>query len=289
VDSPSIRIPRSRLRPGLTLLEVVLAVALTVLLMGMVFGLHRQLLGRRDQVRRRSEAVFAQRRVLDLMADELRSAMVYEMFRLGMTGQEESIRFMQVTVPTHAVYLTPNIVHQGSVAGDEGDDAFAPQHDVGLVGYRLRRYEDEEGVERVAGLERTCQRTIQAATSEEGDNVEVHLLTDHVKYLRLMYLGPEGDWRPGWRGESLPAAVRIEIGRRAWDAEEEMEEEYPYPTQWRVVAIPGGLAIGGGASAGGGGRVRTGGGDVFRGGDVFEGGDVYGGNRDRRRGGRRRP
>ena len=282
---------------GLTLLEVILAITLVILLVGAVYAFQYNILSRRDHNQRQNEAIFARRRVMDLMAAEVQSTLFYPMLQMGVEGTEERINFMRAVIPSNAVFLEQSTA-TGTAIGDlwqYGEEeesetaAFDPQHDVQLVGYRLYRYEDEEGVEQVGGLERTCQRTLQAQTSEEGENIEVSLLTEHVKFLNIEYYDGT-QWVGSWQGEDLPVAIRISIGTQPLE-EGASPEEYPYETTSRVVALASADPAGEGPGRSGrpgrvgdvfdgvdGSRRR---GDVFQGGDVFEGGDVFRGSRRR--------
>ena len=205
---------------GLTLVEVVLAVTLVVLLVAAVYAFQYNILSRRDHNQRRNEEVFARRRVMDLMAAEVQSTLFYPMLQMGVEGTEERINFMRAVIPSNAVFIeqsTPSGTALGELwqYGQEVESetaAFEPQHDVQLVGYRLYRYEDEDGVEQIGGLERTCQRTLQAQTSEEGENIEVSLLTEHVKFLNIEYYDGT-QWVGSWQGEDLPVEERHHVGR----------------------------------------------------------------------------
>ena len=275
---------RHRPNTGLTLLEVIISISLTIMLCGAVYSLHYYALIKREDRRAANDVVFAQRRILDLLANEVQSAMVYPMLSVGMTGQPDQISFMQHVVPPNSVFYEPSATEGPSiVSGVEADSAYQPQHDVQLVGFRLNEYEDEDGELQIGGLERTCQRTLAAQVAEEGQNIEVSFLTKHVKFLNLTYFDGR-QWIDTWNSGDLPLAVRIEIGAEPLD-EEMTPEEYPHETAWRVVMIPAGGASPGGGRGGGrgargaGGGDRYEGGDVNRGGDVNEGGDVYrGGN-----------
>ncbi len=219
---------------GFTLLEVLLAVSLVVLLVGAVYAFYSHTLDTRDHLRREGQVIFAQRRVLDLLTEQLQST------RSGLDGSGDTVSFMRTVVPGRPVFLTPNITRAPSIASDKtGPTPFDPQHDVQLVTYRLKRITDEDGVEQIAGLERTCIKTVTAKVAEEGENVEAVFLTEHVRFIHLQYWDGS-DWSDSWTGRSLPQAVRIGLGTEPLP-DDATADEYPYETLWRVVAIPAGL------------------------------------------------
>lgn len=284
-------------RRGFTLLEVVLAVALAVVLTGAVYAFYQVTLDAREDVRREGQLVLAQRRALDLMASELESAIVYQMLQMGLRGSSEEVTLLRTAVPSRAVFYVPQLLSFPDEWADspasEGP-AWEPEHDIVMVGYRLSRYQDEDGVERIGGLERTSMRTISAQLSEERggepgepgagpprdereeadapgiSNVKVSLLTEHVKFLNLRYWDGAA-WVEAWDQPELPLAVMIEIGAEPLP-EDLTPEEYPYETSYRVVALPVGYmpqdvsvfrdrgsgALGGGAARGGGAGARGG-------------------------------
>ncbi len=238
-----------------TLLEVVLAVGLTVVLAGSVYAFYQVTLGVREDLRQESQRIFGRRRALDLMARELEAAVFYPMLRTGLRGDSESVHLMRTVVPSRAVFLLPKSLNAPSGGSDQLEaaaDAWGPEHDVQMISYRLNRYEDEDGNEQIGGLERTCMRTVAAQTAEEGSNVHVGLVTEQVKFLRLQYWDGLA-WQDSWQQDGLPLAVRIELGGEPLP-EETAPEDYPYETIWRVVAVPTGQPPAEGASV----RLRGG-------------------------------
>ncbi|KPK80942.1 MAG: hypothetical protein AMJ81_11090 [Phycisphaerae bacterium SM23_33] len=241
--------------PGFTLLEAVLAVALAVILVGTVYAFYRHTLGVRQALHEQADTLLAQRRILDMMAEDVQSAVVYSTLGVGLNGTVEEFSVARAVVPSQAVYLTAELIRARPGVWEEPseqDKAFQPQHDVQLVSYRLNRYTDEEGVEQIGGLERLCQRTILAETAEEGTNVETVLLSAHTRFCRLQYWDGS-QWTESWARPAMPQAVRIDLGVQP--LEEGLEpREYPYETTWRVIAIPAAAAGGGARPAGGGPR-----------------------------------
>ena len=217
----------------MTLLEVVLAVSLAIAVMFGVMQFHDQIVAIREGVIREAELVGAERRIMDHVTDELRSAMVYPFLGVGMEGQAEQMQFVTACLPGPSAWAVRNVL----------DEPVPPEQDLQLVGYRLRIIEDEvTGEWIVEGLERTCQKVLSApvvADDEEAQAQQVTtvLLTPHIKFLYVRYWDGAG-WQPSWGGGDLPAAVEITLGTEPLE-EEMAPEDYPYPVFRRVVYVPG--------------------------------------------------
>ena len=236
---------QARRNGAFTLLEVVLAVALVVLLSGLVYLIYDHALGVRATLHRQATTALARRRILDMMTADLTSALPFSTLQMGLEGQSDSLQFARTMLPGRAVFLPdPFGGGLGTADGWGGEDdrpVVEPHADVELVGYRLRIEEDEEGQMQVVGIERTSQRTVLAATAEEGQEIQSVLLSEAVKFLRVQYWDGQG-WTDSWSGRSLPAAVRIDLGIEPL-GEEESPEEYPHETMWRIIALPTGGAL----------------------------------------------
>jgi len=239
----SVLIARPGTTGGFTLLEVILALSMVVVLAGMVYAFYHDALGVRETVARQSNTALAQRRVLDMIDEDLRSALLFSTLQVGLDGRADGFAVARTAVPSRAVFVAPSIGSVGVERGDGQDDtgaAFRPQTDVQLVEYRLRIEEDEDGVEYIAGLERTCQRTVMAETAEQGQEIQAVLLSAAIKFLRTQYWDGQA-WAASWQENSLPTAVRVDVGLEPLD-EDLTPEEYPHETMWRVIAIPSGGA-----------------------------------------------
>jgi type II secretory pathway component PulJ len=228
-------------RTGLTLLEVVLAVSLTTGLMVVALGFYQQVVdARRDFSGQLStvQATAARRRVMDQITDELRTAIVYPFLQIGLSGQAMEMRFMTTTLPGSAAWATEDVI----------SEPVPPEHDIQLVGYRLRIGEDEDGLEIVLGIERTVQKIVAAQAPEEGEEITGSLIAPQFKFVAFGYWDNEaGEWLTSWEGGDLPLAVEILLGTEPLP--EDMEpQEYPYETFRRVVYVPGGRRSVGGTT-----------------------------------------
>ena len=219
---------KHRRESGLTLLEVVLALTLTVGMMIGVLAFYRHVLTARANVTRDIGAASLDRILMDRLTGELRGTMVYPFLGFGMDGQVDQIKFISISLPGPAAWA----VRQST------EDPIPPEVDMQMVGYRLRITVNEEGEFTIDGLERTCQKILGARETEEGEEIEVSLLSPHMRFIRFRYW-KENDWVDTWTEGGLPLAVEIVTG--AQPLPEDMEPQ-DYPTEFdsrrRVVYLP---------------------------------------------------
>ncbi len=257
---------RARAGGGFTLLEVVLAMALVVALSGLIYGFYHQALQTRDAIRQQSETLLAQRRILDVIADDLRSAAGLNL-PFGLRGDNETVSLLRTVVPTPAVFYEPDALDtRRQDEPDQTAGVFGPRHDLRLVRYFLEVTEDGE----IGPLRRVTLKAVmdtaddgsgrQTIVLQESDSV---VLSEQIKFLYLQYRAGE-EWAESWSGDGLPKAVRITLGLLPLP-EDATPEEYPYETVWREVAIPAGSSQtpgGAGETPGGSGQTpgRGGGG-----------------------------
>ncbi len=233
----------SRPQPaGLTLVELILALALTVGLAGAVMGFYHQSTSLRESLLAQADFVAAQRSFMDQVTSELRGARRHRMTGITLEGGEMEMELVTTALPGPAVWVAPRITEQPPPV----------EHDLRLVGYRLGYEEDEAGNVFVSGLERTEQRRITAPVVEEGEEITVELLTDRIRFLRLRYWDGSA-WITSFSGGDFPEAVEVTVGRRPLP-EATTPEEYPYETFTRVVYIPAGGETPRGRGERGGGR-----------------------------------
>jgi type II secretion system protein J len=217
----------TRGRTGFTLLEVVLAISLTLALMAGVIGMYVYATGIRRTLSADARLVAAQRRVMEQLTAELRSAIVHPFTRTGLSGDARQVRLVTASLPSPAVWIE----------ADATEPTATGEQDMQLVGYRLAEEENESGEWVVRGLERTVQKTLAAPTAEEGEEIRVRLLSPDVKFLALRYYR-EGEWLDSWGGGDLPLAVEIRLGAQPLP-EDLAPADYPFQTFRRVVYLPG--------------------------------------------------
>ena len=225
---------------GFTLLEVVLAVALIVSLMGSAIWFTRHIASVREKMNERTQEIVSRRSLMRRITGELQCATNLPKLGLGIAGDYSYIGFVTTSVPGRAVWLDRNIL----------DQPVPPETDLKLVTYRQAIREDEDGNEYIVGIERTCQKLLAAPEAEEGENIRVVLLTENLKYLRLAYYDG-ASWTKVWTADQgLPLAVRVTLGDEpiyedeeegevaAMETEDQQPEDYPGRASMRLIYLP---------------------------------------------------
>jgi hypothetical protein len=210
------------------LLEVVLAVTLTVSLIGAVLWFYDSAVSTRAVVVREAEIAAAERMIMDRITDDLRGAMASRFLGVGMEGQTDEVEFLTARLPGPGAW----------VKQDPTDDPIPPEYDLQLIGYRLRMQEDEDGELQVVGLERAVQKIPGARAVEVEEDIPTLLLSEHIRFLRLRYWDGS-TWLDSWSGGDVPQAVEIIMGSEPLPEGIE-PDEYPYSTFRRSVYISGG-------------------------------------------------
>ena len=233
---------------GFTLLEVVLAVALVLSLMGALYAFYASAMDVRKGIAAESEMLSAERAIMDGLTNELRSAMIYPFLNLGLEGSADRLAFISAGVPGPAAWAVR----------ESTEDPIPPEQDLQLIGYRLRI---DPNTEDVVGLVRTCQKIISAESP--GSARETRLLSSRLRFVGFRFhngSGWQAEWRmeaPGREGDEqtslLPVAVEITLGAEPLPEEMEVDEYIQtHQTFRRVVFLPAGARQQRGAA------VRTG-------------------------------
>jgi len=241
---------------GFTLLEVVLAIGLIVSLMGSAIWFTRHIANSREKISAAAVEIVSRRSLMRRITRELRCAMSMRRLGLGIAGEKDYVAFVTTSVPGKSVWVDRNIL----------DQPIPPETDIRLVTYRQAVVEDEEGVEQIVGIERTCQKLLDAPEAEEGENILVAMMTDQLKYLRLSYYDGES-WTKTWTADrGLPLAVEVTIGDKPvyedesvadTDEDDSEPEEYFGRASRRLIHLPlserktSGTIIRGGPGGGG--------------------------------------
>jgi len=218
-------------RVGFTLLEVILALALTLMLMAAVMAMYFYSNHLREDVVANDNFIQAEQMIMNHMTGELRSAKVYPFTKTGLAGGSSHVRMVTTELPGRSAWAIP----------DATQTPPPPETDVQLVTYRLRVEPDESGQDVVLGMERVCQKIlaprVEDNTDNQAENRTVDFLTDQIHFLRLRYFDGS-NWVDSWSGGDLPLAVEIILGAQPLP-EDCQPEDYPYQTYERVVYLPG--------------------------------------------------
>ena len=225
---------KHRARPGFTLLEIVLAVALTLALVAAMLTFYQQAVQVRASLSHEIDKTSAERAVMNLLTSELRCARPCREISMGMEGAPDQVRMVTTCLPGATAWIVTTVTETPPPA----------ERDIQIIGWRLRIVEDEDGQPVIMGIERTCQKNITARVAEEGKEIQTLLVSPRLKFIRFRYWDGNA-WQESWSGGDLPGAVEIVLGEQPLpDGVEPVD--YPYPIFRRVVYVPGGAKATGG-------------------------------------------
>ncbi len=230
-----------RRRRAFTLLEVMLALFLLVIILGMMFQFYFYALQRRERGNAAVNEAYLARLLLRQISDEIRSSAGFVPgFGPGIVGDRYSI-----TVQTHAV-PSKDLFERRSLR----DDALPGQHDIKQVRYFIAWDEeitDENGVPLALGLVRQelktlRQTSIRSGSSRISDGIDSEFeddaeVEDAEQSFRLQLYAPEikllefryfdgGQWHEDWTAmqmgdnSALPQMVRVTVGYETIEQEE---------------------------------------------------------------------
>jgi prepilin-type N-terminal cleavage/methylation domain-containing protein len=241
-----------RARRGFTLMEVILAIALTVLLTGMMFSVWKGGLKARSRAYDAMDKALARRLVMKQITEDLQGAMAVSFMQLGMQGTSQEATWATVILPPARAWAARSMLENAPI----------PPTDLQRVIYRLRMGEDEEGEPVIEGIERVVQKVLDVSLpipsasamndfdnpidlgdaeeeleEEEDELFESRLLAGDLHYIAFRYFDGSA-WQDSWTQPTLPVAVEITIGDSP--LEEGVDpEDYDGDISRRVVYLPG--------------------------------------------------
>jgi hypothetical protein len=221
--------------------EVALAIALVVALLGALFAFYSYALDLRRAVAEEADLAASERSVMDGLTEELRAALAYPFLNIGLEGSNYEIAFIRAVLPGPAAWAVRSSV----------DDPIPPEQDLEILTYRLRVDANVEPPE-VLGLERLSQKTVAAESQGQGQTVR--LMSRQLRFVCFRFTSDGSTWQDYWRMESptgesapqtglLPMAVEITLGTESRPPEMALEDylkEPPGLTFRRVVFVPAG-------------------------------------------------
>jgi type II secretory pathway pseudopilin PulG len=242
------RSPAPRTECGFTLLEVTLAIVITVGMLVVVLFFYRQTAQLRQSLLEDTERIAAARLVLNRLTMELRTARRHEALLVSLTGTSNMIEFIRTSLPSPA-----------SWAQDDLGRALQPESDLKLVRYELAGAGDPieaTGLIRSEGPvpELGFIFADEGTTGEEAANPSprpaspvAELLTDQLRYLRFRYWDG-ANWQDNWDGLNLPMGVEVSLGAEPLPSQESVSEneaslEYPFELFRRIIFVPGGSPV----------------------------------------------
>jgi len=250
-------------RPGLTFLEIIIAISLIVLLLGAMLSFFWQVLEVRAAAAATADRMQIARQVLDRIAAELRGCVGFE--ELGfpidqplveeelleegefeeevvglveagslplLVGNRRNITFLTTALPAEHQY-------------EFFDESFNPppaQHDLRQISYWLWIDEetDEDGDPIIGGIVRTEKKTLNQYLESDEELLEVRndLWSHELGFLEFRYFDGV-EWSVTWdvtTGNSLPQLIQVTVGFESCtgdeldnrDLDEYPIEEFPY-------------------------------------------------------------
>lgn len=248
---------RRRDRLAFTLVEVLLAISIASALLISALLFYRQAADLRTQILVESDRLGTMRRVLDLMASDLRSAQAVPGVGDAFSGGSNWISFTRLTVPRTG----PGGASGAGALSLQRVTYTAPVHTEGtntsVAG--LSRVEDSPDAARPslpvappAGLDPgpfggtnrgTVSISYEEAIAKPREEAPANLITDLVRFVRLRYWDGAA-WLDGWTNSVPPPGIEIVIS-----TEDQATESAPDPNASapddlfrRVVFLPTGVA-----------------------------------------------
>lgn len=234
-----------------TLMEIILALTLSMGLIASVFAFYRRTAEIRDHLTHEMQKVDGQRAAMDRLTGEFQGAIVYPFLGIGLEGTGDTVTFVNPVLVGPQAWDT-------WTENDPTAEPVRPRQDLQMIGYRLRASRDGDDIVRVEGLERTSQTTLlaqmgdsadkvtrtivsngQVTDVEEGPEVEAVLVSSAVKFFAIRYWDGSA-WQTAWGGGDLPLGVEITMGTEPLP-EGVAAQDYPYEVSRRVVFLPGGI------------------------------------------------
>jgi len=234
-------------RRGFTLLEVILAIALTVGFIGAVIGFHHRAGWMRQVLVDDMAASSAQRVLMDRWTDDLEGAMPYSFLQMGLEGTLNAetdlpeLRFITATLPGPAIWAQRNAL----------EDPIPPEHDLQMIMYRLHSFRCEDRHVHVTGLERISQKIIAPTqVSDDYKDVTPSMFLPQVRFLDIQYTDG-AEWFDTWpmqewdgrdpRRRNLPVAVKVTIGKEELPPNMKLDDYLAeFPTFSRTIFLTGG-------------------------------------------------
>ncbi|MBW7904490.1 MAG: prepilin-type N-terminal cleavage/methylation domain-containing protein [Phycisphaerae bacterium] len=220
-----------RVKRGMTLVELLIAIALIAMLMAALTGFYWQAGQVRSQTSQRVARTQIARNVLTRIAEELRNCVGFDQVGFPveqrLVGDRRSITFLTTQLPGQHQYEFLR----------ESEQPPAAQHDLTLVSYRLwvdDRQRDDKGDPLVGGIIRTEKKTLNQFLVEEDDPLQQRndLWSSELGYLEFRYFDGY-EWDTKWevtQGNSLPQLVMVTVGfgKLSMDEYEDVDlQEFP--------------------------------------------------------------
>ncbi len=229
---------------GFTLLEVVLAVVISVGLLTGVLVFYRQAAVLREEILRKADTLSAVRLVMDRISTELRTTPPGGAGASVLSGDSRSLRLLHTAVPSRMPWRGGPLGRSGFAEADWMEVSYRCSSDTNQPGL----FRQERTYVPSAVLSTNLPTEVEATTGVVTNGFTAPLgapLSDAIRHLRFRYWDGSR-WQNAWEKPEPPAAVEVSLGLEPPDEEEGSEgdsdtgapKEYPFEVFRRVIALP---------------------------------------------------
>lgn len=225
-------------RSGFTLIEVILAVSLSVLLIGTALWFHHHAGEVRTAVSQEASDIAARRQIMDRITADLRGAIALPGQAGSLDGTTNRVTFVTATLPGKSVWTEQKLTETPPPA----------EQDLRQVSYGLAMYEDEQGTVFIAGIDASVQRVLSPKVIEENvdgstnnSQLVTSLLSSKYQFMRFQFWDGTA-WQIEWKDKPTPpVAVEVVLGEQPL-TEGEDPLQYSHEMIRRVIFLPSGTA-----------------------------------------------
>jgi len=195
---------------GFTLLEVILAIFISIGVLLVVLFFYRQAANLRSQLLIEAEGTSAARLIMDLITLDLRNACLHASRQTGLIGESNAVEFLKADFPSK------NIWNEGVLGR-----ATSIETDYRLISYRLMVSPDGTNVTGIMRKEKPFVQPRIFLTEEEiptQETIETNkmIVPPVITELRLLnFRYWDGFvWQEFWTGKNLPKGVEVTLGTK---------------------------------------------------------------------------
>lgn len=252
----TVRIQSSRVSPGVvgrsrgqaraafTLIEVILAIVISLGMLVVVLFFYQQTANFRAQLVEETERLTAVRLILDRLTSELRTARTHPEFAGSFVGSASSIQFIRTDAPTRAAWIGAALGRVESAQTDlrvvryelRGGSLASPDSPDNLDSEGFPEFLDGETNAPPASLVRTEEPLTKMRIVTDANSAvpaaappakpPPQPLTSAIQYLRFRYWDGSA-WSSSWSGTTLPKGVEVSLGSEP-PADDQSFDEFEY-------------------------------------------------------------
>lgn len=228
---PLGRVVRIAGRRAFTLIEVVLAMGITLGILAVVLFFYQQSERLRGQLLEETSRISAARLVMDRLAFELATAQRCELLGMGLRGSADTLQFARLEAsPPASLTNAPAAFPFRWITYSLSRSTNADQP-AGLV--RAEEPLSRKSAEPVVAED--------LASADEPSPLRHDLIPNtRLQFARFRYWNG-ADWQESWSAPNLPAGVEISLGAEALPPDV-TGEGYPFELYRRIVHLPNGSA-----------------------------------------------